>query len=48
MSKGILHTKWHDAEGVLKRVGVHLSLLLLRELAGHQLGGGTSKFLVHH
>lgn len=31
----IFHTIWHRAEGILKRVGIHLSLLLHKRLAGH-------------
>ena len=37
LAKGIFHTTRHQTEGVLKGVGIHLSLLLLRGLAGHRL-----------
>lgn len=39
LAKGIFHTIWHHAEGVLEEMGVHLSLLLLEGLVGSLIGG---------
>ena len=38
---------YHHTEGILKGVGVHLALPLLRGLAGHWFGGGEH-LLVYH